>query len=168
MSLILMEIAKTDYKYEILYRLHIPSYFWRRTRQYRRRTCSHMTLYFVHECDWSQYVNWRSCGEPAISPCLTGPVDYPFASHHKGPGIKFPAGYLCETGILLLALSRYIGDPNVIDHCGLVWGGTRFQIPWGDLCETRILPVSVVSLQSRISGVSYCVIAVVLCVSLIM
>jgi hypothetical protein len=29
--------------------------------------------------------------------------------------------YLCETGILPLALSRYIGDPNVIDHhCGLV------------------------------------------------
>ncbi len=25
-------------------------------------------------------------------------------------------GYLCETGILLLALSRYIGDPDVIDH----------------------------------------------------
>ncbi len=28
--------------------------------------------------------------------------------------------YICETGILLLALSRYIGDPDVIDHCGLV------------------------------------------------
>ncbi len=25
-------------------------------------------------------------------------------------------GYLCETGILLLAMSRYIGDPDVIDH----------------------------------------------------
>jgi hypothetical protein len=24
--------------------------------------------------------------------------------------------YLCGTGILLLALSRYIGDPDVIDH----------------------------------------------------
>ncbi len=33
---------------------------------------------------------------------------------------KSPVGYLCETGILLLALSRYIGDPDVIDHCGLV------------------------------------------------
>jgi hypothetical protein len=29
--------------------------------------------------------------------------------------------YLCETGIFLLVLSRYIGDPDVIDHfCGLV------------------------------------------------
>ncbi len=38
---------------------------------------------------------------------------------------SIPGGYLCETGILLLALSRYIGDPEVIDHCGLVWGGLR-------------------------------------------
>ncbi len=40
----------------------------------------------------------------------------------RDPG-SIPRGYLCETGILLLALSRYIGDPNVIDNCGLVWGG---------------------------------------------
>jgi hypothetical protein len=51
------------------------------------------------------------CGETPISlhfsPCLTGPVDYPFASHREGPGFKSPGGYLCETGILLSALSRY-------------------------------------------------------------
>jgi hypothetical protein len=29
-------------------------------------------------------------------------------------------GYFCETGNFLLALSRYIYDPGVIDHCGLV------------------------------------------------
>jgi hypothetical protein len=34
-------------------------------------------------------------------------MDYLFASHHKGPRFKSPGGYLCETGILLLALSRY-------------------------------------------------------------
>jgi hypothetical protein len=28
--------------------------------------------------------------------------------------------YLCETGILLLALSGYINDLGVIDHCILV------------------------------------------------
>ncbi len=56
----------------------------------------------------------------SFSPCLTGPVDYPFASRHKGPEFKSPGGYLHETGILLLALSCYIGDPDVIDHCGLV------------------------------------------------
>jgi hypothetical protein len=41
-------------------------------------------------------------------------VDYPFASCHKGLGFKSPGGYFCETGILLLALSRYIGDHDVI------------------------------------------------------
>ncbi len=50
----------------------------------------------------------------------TGPVDHLFASCHKGPGVQIPWGYLCETGILLLVLSHYIGDPDVIDHCGLV------------------------------------------------
>ncbi len=34
-------------------------------------------------------------------------MDYPFASCHKGPEFKYPGGYLCNTGILLLALSRY-------------------------------------------------------------
>jgi hypothetical protein len=41
-------------------------------------------------------------------PCLTGPVDYPFASRHKGLGSSPLGGYLCETGILLLVLSGYI------------------------------------------------------------
>ncbi len=50
---------------------------------------------------------WRACNLTSFSPCLTGPVDYPFASHHKGPRFKSPGGYLCETGILLVALSRY-------------------------------------------------------------
>jgi hypothetical protein len=56
----------------------------------------------------------RACNLTEFSPCLTGPVDYPFASHHEGPGIKLQGGYLCETRILLLALSRYVGDPDVI------------------------------------------------------
>ncbi len=42
----------------------------------------------------------------------------PFASRHKGPGFKTPGGDLCETGILLLALSCYIGEvsPDDEDH----------------------------------------------------
>ncbi len=31
---------------------------------------------------------WRACNLTSFSPCLTGPVDYPFASRHKGPGFK--------------------------------------------------------------------------------
>ncbi len=60
-----------------------------------------------------------ACGEPEIS----------LHSHHvslvqwttrllpvtRDPGSK-PLGVLNETGILQLALSRYIGDPDVIDH----------------------------------------------------
>jgi hypothetical protein len=39
----------------------------------------------------------------------------------QGTQVQIPWGDLCETGILLLALSCYIGDPSVIDHhCGLV------------------------------------------------
>jgi hypothetical protein len=50
---------------------------------------------------------WRACNLTSFSPCLTGPVDYLFASRHKGHRFKSPGGYLCETGILLLAMSRY-------------------------------------------------------------
>jgi hypothetical protein len=50
---------------------------------------------------------WRACNLTSFSPYLTGPVDHPFASRHKGPGFKTPRGALCETGILPLALSCY-------------------------------------------------------------
>ncbi len=49
----------------------------------------------------------RACNLTSFSPCLTGPVDYLFASRHKGPRFKSPGGYLCETRILLLAKSCY-------------------------------------------------------------
>ncbi len=32
----------------------------------------------------------------------------------QGTWVQIPRGYLCETGILLLELSRYIGDPDMI------------------------------------------------------
>jgi hypothetical protein len=44
------------------------------------------------------------------------PVCFP----SQGTQVQIPGGYLCETRILLLAFSRYIGDPDVIDHCGHV------------------------------------------------
>ncbi len=90
------------------------------------------------------------CGEPAIS----------LHSHHvslvqwttrllpvmRDPG-SIPGGYLCETGILLLALSRYIGDPNVIDHfCGLVWGGLRPEPSLGRRADNVIIPLDLTQL----------------------
>jgi hypothetical protein len=43
-------------------------------------------------------VLWRASNLTSFSPCLTGPVDNPFASCHEGPRFKTPGGYLCETG----------------------------------------------------------------------
>ncbi len=34
----------------------------------------------------------RACNLTSFSPCLTGPVDYLFASCHKGPRFKSPRG----------------------------------------------------------------------------
>ncbi len=39
-----------------------------------------------------EIILWRACNLTSFSPCLTGPVDYPFASCHKGPGFKTPGG----------------------------------------------------------------------------
>jgi hypothetical protein len=71
------------------------------------KSTQYQTLLFLPETSLYNPVLWRACNLTSFSPCLTGPVDYPFASRHKGPGFKSSGGYLCETGILLLALSRY-------------------------------------------------------------
>jgi hypothetical protein len=63
---------------------------------------------------------WRACNLTSFTHSLTGPVGQPFASRYEGPGFNLQGGCLCETGIRLLALSHYIGDPDVIDHYGLI------------------------------------------------
>jgi hypothetical protein len=90
------------------------------------------------------------CGEPAIS----------LHSHHvslvqwtacllhitRDPGSN-PLGDSCETGILLLAMSRYIGDPDVIDHfCGLVWGGLHPKPSLGPCADNVIIPLDLTQL----------------------
>ncbi len=92
-------------------------------------------------------VLWRACNLTSFSPCLTGPVDYLFASCHKGPRFKSPGGYFCETVILLLALSRNIGDPDVIDHfCGLVCGGLCPKPSLGPRADNVIIPLDLTQL----------------------
>jgi hypothetical protein len=63
---------------------------------------------------------YEHCVEPAISHDSrhVSLVQWTnlFAFRHKGHRFKSPGGFLWLTGILLLALSRYIGDPDVIDH----------------------------------------------------
>jgi hypothetical protein len=63
---------------------------------------------------------WRACNLTSFTPCLTGPVDYPFASRYEGPGFKSPGGTYVKPGFLLLVLSHYIGDPVVILITGFV------------------------------------------------
>ncbi len=49
--------------------------------------------YKSNELGTSKTSLWRPCNLTSFSPCLTGPVDYPFASRQKGPGFK-PLGGL--------------------------------------------------------------------------
>ncbi len=93
------------------------------------------------------FILWSACNPTSFSPCLTGPVDYLFSSRLKGPRFKFPGGYLCETGILLLGMSHYIGDPDVIDHfCGLIWGGLCPEPSLGPRADNVIIPLDLTQL----------------------
>ncbi len=64
-----------------------------------------------------------------------------------GTRVQSPGGYLSETGILLLALSRYIGDPDVIDHCGLVWGGLCPELSLSCRADNVIIPLDLTQLS---------------------
>ncbi len=65
----------------------------------------------------------------------------------QGTWVQNPWGDLCETGILLLAVSRYIGDPDVIDHHGLVWGGLRPKPSLGPRANNVIIPLDLTQLS---------------------
>jgi hypothetical protein len=61
--------------------------------------------------------------------------------------VQNPWGDLCETGILLVVLSHYIGDPDVIDNfCGLVWGGLRPKPSLGPRADNVIIPLDLTQL----------------------
>ncbi len=68
-----------------------------------------------------------------------------FPSWGRDPA-SIPGEYLCETGILLLALSRYIGDPDVIVHCGLIWGGLHPKPSLGPRADNVIIPLDLTQL----------------------
>jgi hypothetical protein len=70
-----------------------------------------------------------------------------FPSRYKGPGFKSSRGYLGEIGILLLALSCYIGDPNMIDHFCLVCGGPRPEPSLGPRADNVIIPLDLTQLS---------------------
>jgi hypothetical protein len=61
--------------------------------------------------------------------------------------VQIPWGYLSETGILLLSLSHYIDDPDVIDHhCSLICGGLRPKLSRGPCPDNVIIPLDLTQL----------------------
>jgi hypothetical protein len=71
----------------------------------------------------------------------------PICFPSQGTRVQNPRGDLCETGILLLAFSRYIGDPDVIDYfCGLVLGGLRPEASRGPRADNVIIPLDLTQL----------------------
>ncbi len=88
-------------------------------------------------------VLWRACNLTSFSPCLIGPLTTCLLPVTRDLGSN-PRGYLCEAGILLLAL--YIGDPDVIDHHGLVWGGLHPEPSLGPRANNVIIPLDLTQL----------------------
>ncbi len=65
----------------------------------------------------------------------------------QGTWVQNPWGDLCETRILLLVMSRYIGDPNMIYHfCGIVWGGLHPKPSLGPPANNVIIPLDLTQL----------------------
>jgi hypothetical protein len=64
-----------------------------------------------------------------------------------GSWVQSPGGYLSDTRDLLLVFSRYIGDPDVIDHCGLVWGGLHPKPSLGRRADNVIIPLDLTQLS---------------------
>ncbi len=81
---------------------------------------------------------WRAC--TVFIHSTTGPVVHPSATFPSWwTRVQSTGRYLCKTGILLLELSRYIGDPNMIAHCGLVWGGLHPEASLGGSADIVII-----------------------------
>ncbi len=113
---------------------------------------------FVQKCLWWLFCNLNGflksakilrnftpyCGEPAISlHSYTVPL-VQWSTRHEGPGFNPQGEY---SRILLLALSHYLGDPDVIDHCGLVWGGLRPEPSLGRRADNVIIPLDLAQLS---------------------
>ncbi len=95
---------------------------------------------------WTSYkMLWRACNLTAFIHSSTGPVVHLLIPVMRDPG-SIPMGYLCEPGIFMLALSRFIGDPDVIDHCGLVWGRLHPEQSLGRRANNVIIPLDLTQL----------------------
>jgi hypothetical protein len=91
--------------------------------------------------NWKRLL-WRACNLTAFIQShwsIVSTLCFP----SWGTRVQSPGGYLCETRILLLALSRYIGDSNVIDQCGLVWGWLHPESSLGRCADNVIIPLDI-------------------------
>jgi hypothetical protein len=85
---------------------------------------------------------WRACNLTAFKHSSTGPLVHPLASRREGPGFH-PLG---GTYVKLLALFHCIGDPDVIDHCGLICGGVCPEPSLGRHDDNVIIPLDLTQL----------------------
>jgi hypothetical protein len=75
---------------------------------------------------------WRACNLTTFIHSSTGPVVHLFASRHEGAGFNPQGGY--------------IGDPVLIDHCDLVWGGLCPEPSLGLRTDNVIIPLDLTQL----------------------
>jgi hypothetical protein len=98
---------------------------WPRLRRASSRTITRLSCHWSHTAFLSRFHTscsssfrlhnrhswllggtlWRACNLTVFTHSLTGPVGQPVCSLSWGTRVQSPGGYLCETGILLLALS---------------------------------------------------------------
>jgi hypothetical protein len=87
---------------------------------------------------------WRACNLTAFAHSSTGP---PICFLSWGTRVQSPGGYFCETGILLLVVSRYIGDLDMMNHCGLISGRLCPEPSLGRHTDNEIIPLDLTQLS---------------------
>ncbi len=95
-----------------------------------------------------------SCGEPAISlHSHTVPL-VPWSTRllpvMRDPG-SIPRGVLMwndDSPVSVVSLHWCIGDPDVIDHCGLVWGGLCPELSLGCHADNVMMPLDLIHSSS--------------------
>ncbi len=91
---------------------------------------------------------WRACNLTAFIHWYTVPLvqwSTRLLPIMRDPG-SIPRGVFMWNWDTLLALSRYIGDSDVIDHCGLVWGELCPEPLQGRCANNVITPLDLTQL----------------------
>ncbi len=98
---------------------------------------------------WSkqQFALWRACYLTSSTTQFHWSSGPPVGFPSWRTWVQSPGGYLCETGILLLVLVCYIGDPDVTGHCGLVWGKLHPVPSLGRRTDNVIIPLDLTQLS---------------------